>query len=116
MSLEFSWIDGGNSYDQTYNFTSLSAADAFLTDDVLDLGLVTDPALTFDLTYTLNAQDVGDYDFDFLVGLGSAQSSPDSSPTDTPEPASGALLLTAGAGLAGLRRSLGKRRWLGARR
>ena len=108
MSFEVSWAAGGATYDRTYSFTTLAAANTFFTDNVLDLGIVYASALTVNLAYTLTAQSAGSYDFDFLLGTSQSQFV-----ADVPEPASGLVLLTATGGLAGLRRWLKKRRWLG---
>jgi hypothetical protein len=85
--------DGGLVNHQTWTFNDVSSLDAFLNDNTVDVGFVTDPAMTFSLGFDLIASGDGglDYGFAFVTV----------SPAELPEPGSLIILLTACA-LGGL--------------
>ena len=93
-SLEFYVIaDGVEVLDQTFN--SLSAAESFFQDDVINLGSNLGSAIDVTFGYTLVADGPGGFGFDFAVGGA------------VPEPSTWAMMLLgfAGLGYAGYRRS-----------
>ena len=98
VSLEVSWSDGTTSYDQTYTYADAASADAFFTDNVIDLGIVGNAGLTVNLAFSLTASDYGAYAFDYVLGAQAGAA------TDVPEPASMLLLLSGATGLSLLRR------------
>ena len=98
MSLTLDATNGANSFNKTYNFSTLSSLDSFLTDNVVTMigsGSFNDLASTsVDLSYSLIADGKGGLGFDTVLGLSSGTTPPPVSAT--PEPASWTLFLTGG--------------------
>ena len=94
-SLELQISADGSVSD--YTFTVLSAAEAFFTDDSLDLGAIDTGSHYVDLSYWLIASEPG-------AGFGFAY---DLAPSAVPEPSTWAMMLLgfAGLGYAGYRRT-----------
>ena len=100
-SITVSANSGGLNYTDTWTFNSAHELDNFLSDETIDIGSITDAALSASLTFNLTANGAGGLGFDLAFSA-----DPKPAPAGVPEPASGVLFLSAiwGLALPGLRR------------
>jgi hypothetical protein len=89
-SITVSANSGGLNYTDTWTFDSAHELDNFLSDETIDIGSITDAALSASLTFNLTANGAGGLGFDLAFSA-----DPKPAPAGVPEPASGVLFLSA---------------------